>query len=175
MTVEQIQHLLAYLGHYTAPVDGVWGIRSRQAAVDFQKSAGLDPDGIPGRDTQNALRQAVAREEQGDVWAAVPNFTPSEFTCPCCGLNNVDHTLVRVCQRIRDHFDAPFEVSSGSRCPSHNKAVGGVPNSRHLSGRAVDFRIRGRTAAQVLPIAQSQSEICYAYAIDGNYVHMEMP
>lgn len=27
MTIAQIQHLLAFLGHYTAPVDGVWGKR----------------------------------------------------------------------------------------------------------------------------------------------------
>lgn len=175
MTIEQIQHLLAYLGFYTAPVDGVWGEKSRQAAVKFQKSVGLNPDGIPGKDTQMALRQAVAREEGDDFWDSVPNFTPAEFTCPCCGLNNVDHTLVRVCQRLRDHFDAPLEVSSGPRCPAHNAEVGGVANSRHLSGRAVDFCIRGRRAAEVLPLAQSQREIRYAYAIDGKYVHMEMP
>ncbi|MDO5400845.1 MAG: D-Ala-D-Ala carboxypeptidase family metallohydrolase [Eubacteriales bacterium] len=174
MTIEQIQHLLAYLGRYTAPVDGAWGPQSRQAAVEFQKSAGLDPDGIPGKQTQAALRQAVAREDGEDFWDTVPNFAPSEFACPCCGLNNVDHTLVRVCQRLRTHFDAPFQVSSGPRCPRHNAEVGGVPNSKHLTGRAVDFRIPGHPAAQLLPQAQAQPEIRYAYAIDNQFVHMEL-
>lgn len=176
MTIAQIQHLLAFLGFYSAPVDGVWGQKSRQGTAAFQASVGLDPDGIPGENTQKALRQAVARESEADFWDTVPNFTQSEFTCPCgCGRNNISHDLVRVCQRLRDHFDAPLEPSSGLRCPEHNAKVGGVPNSKHLSGRAVDFRIRGRTAAQVLPLAQAQGEIRYAYAIDEQFVHMEMP
>lgn len=32
-----------------------------------------------------------------------------------------------------------LKVSSGYRSPSHNKRVGGVPNSNHLTGRAADF------------------------------------
>ena len=30
-------------------------------------------------------------------------------------------------------------ITSGLRCKAHNKAVGGVDNSKHLEGRAVDF------------------------------------
>lgn len=176
MTITQIQHLLAYLGFYQAAVDGIWGAQSQQAAREFQTQAGLDPDGIPGALTQNALRKAVGEGMQDDFWATVPSFTPAEFTCHCgCGYDAVDHTLVRVCQRLRNQFDAPFMVSSGPRCPAHNAKVGGVSGSKHLSGRAVDFSIRGKTAAQILPIAQSQPEIRYAYAIDESFVHMEMP
>lgn len=35
--------------------------------------------------------------------------------------------------------DRPIHVNSGYRCPAVNKAVGGVPNSAHLTGFAVDF------------------------------------
>lgn len=175
MTITQIQHLLGYLGLYVGPVDGIWGDASRRAARIFQASHGLDPDGIPGVETQEALRTAVAQPEGAEFWDTVPNFAPAEFVCPCgCGLTTVDHGLVRVCQRLRDRFDAPFLISSGPRCRAHNAAVGGVSNSRHLSGRAVDFRIRGKAAAQVLPTARSQPEIRYAYAIDDSFVHMEM-
>lgn len=178
MTITQIQHLLAYLGFYQSPVDGIWGEQSKEAALRFQTAVGLEPDGIPGALTQNALRKAVGERMPvgDDFWSTVPNFTPAEFTCHCgCGYGAVDHTLVKVCQRLRDQLDAPFQVSSGPRCPAHNAKVGGVANSRHLTGRAVDFSIRGKTAAQILPIAQAQPEIRYAYAIDGSYVHMEMP
>lgn len=175
MTITQIQHLLAFLGIYGGAADGVWGKESRRAARIFQASVGLDPDGIPGTATQEALRRAIAQPQREEFWDTVPNFTPSEFTCPCgCGRGDIDHTLVKVCQRIRDQFGLPFLVSSGLRCPSRNGEVGGVPNSKHLSGRAVDFCIRGKTAAQVLPVAQSQREIRYAYAIDKSYVHMEL-
>lgn len=178
MTIQQIQHLLAYLGCYSGPVDGIWGERSRQGTAAFQKAAGLEADGIPGNRTQAALRKAVGEglPTVDAFWDSVPNFTPAEFVCSCgCGFHTVDYTLVRICQRLRDRLDAPFLISSGSRCPKHNAEVGGVPSSRHLTGRAVDFRIRGKTAAQVLPLAKSQPEIRYAYAIDDEYVHMEMP
>lgn len=41
---------------------------------------------------------------------------------------------------IRERFGAPIIVNSGYRCPSLNKAVGGVPKSRHQDGLAADIR-----------------------------------
>ena len=36
MTNAQKQHLRAYLGFYTAAVDGIWGSKSKEATKDFQ-------------------------------------------------------------------------------------------------------------------------------------------
>lgn len=44
---------------------------------------------------------------------------------------------------VRAHVDSPIIVNSGYRCPSVNKAVGGVENSLHLKGRAADIRFVG--------------------------------
>lgn len=177
MTVKQIQHLLAYLGLYTLNVDGVWGRGSEESCRKFQQQKGLMTDGIPGAETQRALRQAVAEEaaSQEDSWAATPNFTRAEFACRCgCGEAQVDYRLVTICQQVRNHFDAPFDITSGCRCSSHNAAVKGVPNSRHLTGRAVDFSIRGRNASQVLAYVHTIPGIAYAYAIDQDHVHMDL-
>ncbi len=35
----------------------------------------------------------------------------------------------------------PFKISSGYRCTKHNKQVGGVKNSAHLTGLAVDIEV----------------------------------
>lgn len=61
MTLQQIQHLLAYLDYYTIPVDGITGPGTVAAVRTFQRDfGGLAVDGIPGRDTEKALRHAVA-------------------------------------------------------------------------------------------------------------------
>lgn len=194
MTIKQIQHLLAYLGYYKLDVDGQWGCFSESACMSFQQDynkrpgESLDVDGVAGKATQEALRKAVGdgmtrpsekpdagTSNSGD-WPDCPNFTRAEFACRCgCGFDDVDHDLVRICQRLRDHFGSAFIISSGPRCRAHNAAVGGVATSKHLTGRAVDFCIKGRRAKDVQPIAQVQPGIRYSYCIDDSYVHMEMP
>ena len=40
----------------------------------------------------------------------------------------------------REKLGMPVVVNSGFRCPLHNKTVGGVYNSQHVSGQAADVR-----------------------------------
>jgi uncharacterized protein YcbK (DUF882 family) len=82
--------------------------------------------------------------------------------------------LAKTADKVRGHFGSACIVSSGVRCVQHNKNVGGVTNSRHLTGRAMDFYIRGKTAAEVLSFVQSLPEVRYAYDIDGTFVHMDV-
>lgn len=42
-------------------------------------------------------------------------------------------------EKIRALLGAPLHIDSGYRCPTLNKAVGGVPDSAHISGYAADF------------------------------------
>ena len=39
---------------------------------------------------------------------------------------------------LREAWGAPLYVTSGYRCPALNRAVGGVPHSRHILGQAAD-------------------------------------
>lgn len=41
----------------------------------------------------------------------------------------------------------PVTVNSTCRSKGHNRRVGGAPKSKHLSGNAVDFRVRGNVRA----------------------------
>lgn len=45
----------------------------------------------------------------------------------------------KVLQPIRDKWGKPIHVSSGYRCPTLNKLVGGVSNSDHIYGCAADI------------------------------------
>lgn len=194
MTVKQIQHLLAYLDYYVGSIDGQWGTLSKTACKAFQKDFGLDADGIAGDKTQKALKHAVcygiekkvtteettATETTGTFWDEIQYFTRKEFKCKCGGKYcdgypaEPQEALVRAAVKVREHFGVPVTISSGLRCPTHNANNKGVYNSRHLSGKAMDFSVRGFNATSVLPYVQSLSEIRYAYAIDSNWVHMDI-
>ena len=44
-----------------------------------------------------------------------------------------------VLEPVRERLGKPIVVNSGFRCPIHNAAVGGVANSQHMKGEAVDI------------------------------------
>lgn len=187
MTVKQKQCLLAYLGYYVGEIDGSWGTLSKTATLAFQEDHGLQADGIFGDATAKAARAAVAADEtkkvtvdNGTFWDEIVYFDRSEFACHCGGKYcngypaEPQEKLIRVADRARKALGGAATVSSGVRCSKHNSAVGGVTNSRHLSGKAMDFCIAGKSADQTLAYVQGQPEIRYAYAIDNTFVHMDI-
>lgn len=183
--IKKNQCLLFYLGYYVGEIDGDFGSGSKTATRMFQEDfGGLEVDGICGPNTEKALRHAVAygmpakKQEasaSGDFWDGIKYFRKAEFACKCgCGADEMEEKLIKVADRVREHFGNRITVSSGRRCATHNARVGGVPNSRHLSGKAMDFCVSGFSASSVLEYVQKQPEIRYAYAIDNNFVHMDV-
>lgn len=174
MTDYQKQCLLEYLGYDCGGVDGVWGEKSRAAAAAFQREHGLEADGIFGEATREKILEVIS----GGWWRSIRYFQKQEFACKCgaCGgfPAQPQERLVRIAENVRSHFGEAALVSSGVRCKEHNAAVGGVTNSRHLTGKAMDFRINGKSSGEVLNYVNQQTGIRYAYAIDAQYVHMDV-
>lgn len=189
MTVKQIQNLLQYLGFYNGIPDGDFGPLSRQAVTDFQRAFGLTADGDPGPETQKALTHAVAygmptREEPeptSDWWDDIEYFTREEFRCKCAGLYcdgypaEMQEKAVSIADAARKHFGRPAHVVSGLRCQEWNRLQGGVWNSQHRYGEAIDLRIDGVTADKLLAWLQQQKGVRYAYKINGTNVHFDIP
>lgn len=81
------------------------------------------------------------------------NFSRAEFACQCadpnCTFDTVDAELLQILQAEADHFSIKYgkvkrprvEITSGNRCPPHNKAEGGAVNSEHLTGKAADHHV----------------------------------
>lgn len=80
------------------------------------------------------------------------NFEPIEFyrsdTANRLGINNIpDNYLVLenlmrtadFAQKLRELLGFPIRITSGYRCSDLNSAVGGVPDSQHIVGEALDF------------------------------------
>lgn len=58
-----------------------------------------------------------------------------------------------------------FTVTSAKRTPEENKAAGGVPNSQHLTGEAIDIKPYGSTTYDLL-LMYILNYSQYAYVFD---------
>ena len=190
MTNEQKQCLLKYLGYYDGGVDGIWGNLSVHATAGFQDDFGMEATGVFDEATEKMAKNAVAGlvesvpdpepEAPHSFWDDIQYFKREEFRCRCGGKYcngfpaEPEEKLVRMADRARAHFGVPAIVSSGVRCETHNRNVGGTAASRHMSGKAMDVRFTGISSSMALPYVQAQPECRYAYAIDGNYIHMDI-
>lgn len=67
-------------------------------------------------------------------------FRSEEFLCKCgCGRVIIEDKLVVLLDALRDYIQKPVIITSAYRCPYHNRRVGGVPNSPHVHGLAIDI------------------------------------
>ena len=198
MTAEQKQCLLKYLGYYAGTVDGIWGDQSRRATEAFQRDF-LEPgeaDGIFGPIAEARILEVIGSGEKkpaqnvpdpdttGLFWDRIQYWTREEFRCRCREYYpeplcdgfpaEPDQTLVELVDDLRRRAGAPGHPSSGLRCPVHNENQKGVANSRHLTGKALDFYIEGMSGRELLALAQADPRTRYAYIIEGNYVHVDV-
>lgn len=70
-------------------------------------------------------------------------------------------------EMVRALLQAPILISSGYRSAQVNKAVGGAPNSQHITGEAVDFTAPGfgDPVSIIRAIVRSTRPIPYDQAI----------
>jgi len=118
----------------------------------------LAVDGIVGEFTNKALLLALSErlclplpaDQELPDQPELKNFSATEFACGCgCGLDVVAPLKV-FAQALRDAFGWPLVISSGGRCPTVNRAAGGVPDSYHLTGEAFDCYFPGQMNATVM-------------------------
>ena len=65
-------------------------------------------------------------------------------------VQNLQKLCVLVLQPLRDTIGSPVYINSGYRSKRLNARVGGVPNSRHLQGRAADIHCDNLDYAKVI-------------------------
>lgn len=132
-----------------------WRIRDTSEYVAvvkrFQASWNLGPalsvDGKVGPNTSAALLKSAARHKAG-LPDASPHFSYSEVKCRCggryasCPRIWTKRKTFAMMEKYRAKSGQPLAVVSGCRCPSMNRAVGGSPTSRHLTGLACDVPAR---------------------------------
>ena len=107
------------------------------------------------------------------------DFKACEFSCHgngCCSTVMIDEKLVTYLQKIRDHFGKSITITSGYRCATHNRNVGGATGSRHSKGQAADIVVSGVKPAEVAKYAESIGILgigLYETNKDGHFVHID--
>jgi zinc D-Ala-D-Ala carboxypeptidase len=144
--VRQLQiRVSGYPGYdATIALDGVFGPATEAAVVRFQRAYGLAADGVAGTQTYAKIYALQ------DTDCTPANFDYAELNkCNTTWAGGAVsaaqakfNALVSMwkLQALRHALgDRPITISSGFRSYACNSAVGGVSNSRHLYGDAVDM------------------------------------
>lgn len=105
------------------------------------------------------------------------HFAESELACRCCGqlpTDGISMALLLGLERLRSRIgDRPINITSGYRCPAHNRAVGGVWNSQHVKGTAADIYVEGMGVRELANICKQIFDGVGTYVEDG-FVHVDM-
>ena len=129
---------LEYLGYKEDDI-----LKFQKKAFPGQKS---QQDNKYGINTDRALRHFY------NVKKVTKNFEPEEFKCECGGRyctgypSYMKQVELKNLQSIRSHYGKPMTVTCGLRCRTYNnKIAGSIQNSKHLTGYATDFYMKGVT------------------------------
>lgn len=201
MTMKRLQMNLNFLNYNCGACDGIKGTKTTQAIKDYQRDNNLKIDGIAGQNTIDSIRSKICEiQKRLNVtidgvagpetitalnlvkkydWSTIKYFKKSEFTCKCgCGLNNISLNIVKIADDVREHFNNRAIVTSGTRCAKHNKEVGGVLNSRHLIGHAIDMYVENVSWYDLLGYLKTLEKkgiIRYCYHIkNSNCCHFDI-
>lgn len=160
MDTSTVQRHLNTLG-WKLVVDGDNGPKTQKAVANFQAGFtywDLVIDGQHGPNTWKALNHSLSAPRRGQGSAA-PHFHFSEFACKCggryasCERIKADRATIRGLEKYRAALGTGVGIVSGYRCPSHNRAVGGASQSRHMAGDAVDIQpVMSRTGVKRLAV-----------------------
>lgn len=182
--------------------DGLAGPKTVAALKAYQESKDLVQTGRVDDATWDALmeespnlpdREPVPEVDSGEVvvsknetttgifWDGIVYFKRNEMRCKCGGRYcngfpaEPQQLLMELADRARAHFGAPAHNVSCLRCPTWNALQGGVANSQHMYGEAMDIRIDGVTGDDLLAFFQQQPEVRYCYKINSTNVHFDIP
>lgn len=157
-----IKSLQAKLG---VAQDGIVGTNTINAIKAVQRRYGLVVDGIYGTRTNAAINSNIGG-------GSSTHFKKAEFKCECDGRfcngypgGNTSAKLLGILESLRSYYGKPITVTSGQRCPTYNRQIGGISNSAHIYGKAADIFIPG-----ICSTAEGRRQVvAKAYALGAAY------
>ena len=151
--------------------DGIVGTNTINAIKAVQRKYGLTVDGIYGTRTNAAINSNIGG-------GSSTHFKKAEFKCECGGRycngypgGNTSAKLLGILESLRSYYGKPITVTSGQRCPTYNRQIGGISNSAHIYGKAADIYIPGICDT----VAGRRQVISKAYALGAAYAYGNTP
>lgn len=114
---------------------------------------------LPEKNNDGAYEYRL--QQYGPAYPIAQHFKLREYASK----DGVDLVLVHpemidLAQRIRLRIGEALISNSSYRSPAHNEAVGGVSNSQHLYGRAMDLVAAGRTPSFIAKQSEALGAKC---------------
>lgn len=82
--------------------------------------------------------------------------------------------LVKILEKIRQHFNKPVNINSGYRTVPHNQKNGGATYSQHLYGTAADISIKGVTPRQIKEYAETLMPDWGGIGVYTSFTHIDV-
>ena len=112
------------------------------------------------------------------------NISKSEVSCNCgCGQCIINDKILDYfqlvcdeCARLTNVEKVTAIITSGNRCEKWNHQEGGKPTSKHLTGQAIDFMVKGFSEHQLIVIAGLVLPVgkFYAYSPAKGVMHLQL-
>lgn len=187
LTNKQRQTYLKALGLYTKSIDNVRGDGQKKAEKQFNIIFLNKKSETYTESTDKLLRKIYTSYKASKYmvdtdWQYFKNFKKSEYKCKCKGKycngypSKIAMKLVMADQYQRNYYGKSITITSGVRCKTHNKNVGGTSNSYHMKGRASDTITSGKSSATVRNMIYKKSStklpfVSYSYDITKDSMH----
>lgn len=109
------------------------------------------------------------------AWEAIVHFKPAEFDSPDepgSGLG-MNMELIQMLETLRKKVGFPIKINSGYRTAAENLKAGGVSESAHTTGKAVD--IQCSTGGERYAILKAAFEMSFRRIGIGNtFIHLDI-
>jgi uncharacterized protein YcbK (DUF882 family) len=103
-----------------------------------------------------------------------PHFNLSEFACPCCRRVMLHPLLLEKLEKLRKKMERPMHITSGYRCFTYNRKVGGVANSYHCIGLAADIKVKDINLMELLAYAEEIDFTGIGFYEKKNFLHLDV-
>ena len=103
-----------------------------------------------------------------------PHFNLSEFACPCCNLVMLHPKLLVKLIELRNILEKPVYITSGYRCSRYNHQIGGVANSYHRIGLAVDIKVKDINLITLLEVCENIDFAGIGFYEKKNFLHLDV-